>query len=277
MAGTWAAISRHLGLSERQLRALRSARSPFERLDIPVEVEGGQSAVIRLVLDPLPISGGASMESSESATASAAILMSSTSGGFAGAVGRFATGERNGVFVALGVPSLTTPQRFDREARTITTALRGRRLPEIQSRATLAELQGLAIRQPFVLHVAAHRDLGAVMLSDPSGNGVPVLDEDLIPLIAPEEGAPAVIVLSFCDSHQVAKRLRDRDIALISFEGELSDSAAFSFCEHLYEALALGRTVSMSFEVGKAAVRGAHGVEPLLSPFSSAHGRNLPL
>lgn len=104
-----------------------------------------------------------------------------------------------------------------------------------------------------------------------------VLDDDLVRLLAPDvNDHPAVLVLSFCDSADVAVRLLDLDIAVISFEGELPDDAAPEFFEHLYQAFNLGRTVRMAFEVGHAAVRANRGIEARLNGFSSAHDRQLP-
>ena len=135
----------------------------------------------------------------------------------------------------------------------------------------------MAVRRPFILHIAAHRSMGATGLANSRGEVDRVLDDDLVRLLAPDvNDHPAVLVLSFCDSADVARRLLDLDIAVISFEGELPDDAAPEFFEHLYQAFNLGRTVRMAFEVGHAAVRANRGIEARLNGFSSAHDRQLP-
>jgi hypothetical protein len=186
----------------------------------------------------------------------------------------------SGVTIALGVPiphgsEAGRQLSINQEARIVQRGLQGRPT-RVRPDATLVDLQHEALQRPFILHLAAHREFGLTTLAGPDGDPTPVLDEDLAKAIAPTEGAPAAIMLSFCDSHQVAALIEDRDIAVISFQGEILDDAARSFYWHLYEAISLGRPIGLAFEVAAGAVRGACGLRASINPYSSAHDRPLP-
>ena len=185
------------------------------------------------------------------------------------------------VVIAIGVENKDgNPQgrlALTQEAKIVQRVLRSDRArTRVSLDATLVDLQHEALLRPFILHIAAHRDAGLTTLAGPEGHPTPILDEDLANAIAPSEGAPGTVVLSFCDSHQVAALIEDRDIAVISFEGQVLDATARAFTWYLYDAISLGRPIRAAFEVALGAVRGAHGLKAFINPYSNSHDRSLP-
>jgi hypothetical protein len=271
------AIQPHLGMSAGRLRRLRRTRAALA-------VTPAAAPPTRITLDALrPEQRAISTVEQQSIAFDSHEAMATTSIGEAIGTTYFRGDVGNGVVIALGVQM---PDRngdasgrlnLNQEAKTAQRAMRGRREPVLRPDATLVDLQDAALRRPFILHVAAHREFGATMLAGHDGQATRVLDEDLVAAIAPTAGAPSAIMLSFCDSHEVAALIEDRDIAVISFHGKILDEAARDFYGHLYEALARGRSISLAFEVASGATRGSYGLTAVINPYSSAHARSLPL
>ena len=95
-------------------------------------------------------------------------------------------------------------------------------------------------------------------------------------MLVPERGGPAVLVLSFCDSAEIAALLRDTDVAVISFEGDVRDTAGQAFTQYLYDSLALGHTVGSAFEIAAAAVTAVGKAVPRLTGHGPGRHRPLP-
>jgi hypothetical protein len=266
----WRDIERHLGLTPYGRRTLSSRHEskPRPALDAPAK----PPITIRV---ELPSSAGRMHRWHELVPQSITLESRSVSSFTTTSSMDYWAFGGSDVFIAFGVQGQQR-QSFTQEAKRISAQFPAHRLPETHYDVTVAELQHLAVRRPFVLHVGAHRESGAVLLADGSGSNVPVLDEDFARLLAPEPSKmPAVVVLAFCDSAEVAKYLGTHDMAVISFEGELTDEAALAFSEALYGAFTRGRPVRTAFEAGQAATRGSFNLQVRLSTWSSQHDRVL--
>jgi len=266
---SWAQLGRHIGLSSSTLTRLRQHK--WERQSDDFHAQQTTAMTITLTF--------------EAAASTAEILQTMNSSIFENsnsqtmgeilATDHFRTPTNNEVILAVGSPSRGEGrQNFNHEAQVIRHALRGRAVPVVREAVSLAELHDAAVRRPFILHLAAHRSFGAVDLTGPDGERQPVPDVGLAKMVVPSQGAPKILILSFCGSVEVAQSLESEDVAIISFEGELTDDQAIAFHQNLYEAIRLGRRVGVAFEIGQAATM-ALGVTPRINAPNAAHEQRL--
>lgn len=164
---TWIEICRHLGVSPTallKLRQRRTAHTPTTPFVPP------PAPVVRLSFEP--DGGTRSGYQLDLSQSSSSLSSTSTLGHTLSAQGSaFLTGERNGVFVALGLAENDhrSALRLTQEAKTISRPFPGHRVPTVRHDTTRAELQDMAVRRPFILHIAAHRSMGATGLANSRG------------------------------------------------------------------------------------------------------------
>lgn len=275
---TYVTVLPHLEMRYDQLLQLRKAKP------VPSLASARQPAPTLHALEPAPPSPEQGLWLANSSASTA--LEASTSIAHSLSADVLNSSNRDGpaaadIVIVIGAlpdreSALADRPDFNREAGRIRHSVRIRRLPVSLPNATLVDIQDAALKRPFILHLAAHREFGATWFAGADGQPIKVLDKDLARAIAPTQGAPSAIMLSFCDSHEVAALIEDRDIAVISFCDVILDAAARDFWSHLYDALAVGQTVGESFEVAAGAARGSYGLNAVINPHSSAHGRKLP-
>lgn len=271
----YADSARHLGLSAGELRRMRDSK------DAPATEIARTSSAGFIIRPATAANDNGRATSSDSFEQTSFVNADHALGSASTAIGSvqnalYVGPTRQGVLIALGLAhDRDTSFRLRREEKVIIRELRGREVPDVQE-PTLPELQDQAVRRPFVLHLAAHRADGAVLLADPDGHPAWIEDRDVAAALSPQDGGPSLLVLSFCDSVRVAQLLSDRNIAVVSFSGDVDDDTAVQFASYLYSALRLGRSIRSAFEVAQAACRSL-GIHPELTPpHSTFHSEGLP-
>jgi hypothetical protein len=94
--------------------------------------------------------------------------------------------------------------------------------------------------RPTVVHLAAHADIGGICVSL---NGAPmaVIDSDLAIAIRAAAHRPRLVVLSYCDSENLARMLTgspaDHVEAAIGWRGKVTDPQARTFASLFYQRL----------------------------------------
>lgn len=149
------------------------------------------------------------------------------------------------------------PLRLDEEVRAIDHALRrGSARDGVELVAHFAtrsrDLQDALMRHdPQIVHFAGHgNDSGAVYLGDEHGRPRPVRREALGKLFGILGEWIKVVVLNGCDTLPTVEALGEVVDYAIGMNRPLTDAAAVVFAEAFYGALAMGRTVQESFDLG---------------------------
>jgi hypothetical protein len=149
------------------------------------------------------------------------------------------------------------PLRLDEEVRAIDHALRKGtardRLELVSHFATRTrDLQDALMRHdPQIVHFAGHADdPGVLYLGDEYGRPRPVGKEALGKLFGILGEWIKVVVLNGCDTLPTVEVLGEVVDYAIGMNRPLTDAAALVFAEAFYGALAMGRTVKESFDLG---------------------------
>jgi hypothetical protein len=146
------------------------------------------------------------------------------------------------------------PLRLDEEVRAIDHALRrGSAVELVAHFATRTrDLQDALMRHdPQVVHFAGHGgDPGVLYLGDEYGRPRPVGKEALAKLFGILDEWIKVVVLNGCDTLPTVEALGEVVDYAIGMNRPLTDAAAIVFAEAFYGALAMGRTVKDSFDLG---------------------------
>lgn len=149
------------------------------------------------------------------------------------------------------------PLRLDEEVRAIEHAiLRGRErdrvelIPHFATRAR--DLQDALLRHnPQIVHFAGHGDdSGVLYLGDEYGRPRPVGKEALGKMFGILREWIRVVILNGCDTLPTVDVLSEVVDYSIGMNQPLSDASAIVFAEAFYGALAMGKTVQASFELG---------------------------
>lgn len=149
------------------------------------------------------------------------------------------------------------PLRLDEEVRAIDHALRkgsARETVELVSHfaTRTRDLQDALMRHdPQIVHFAGHGDApGVLYLGDEYGRPRPVRKEALGKLFGILGEWIKVVVLNGCDTLPTVEALGEIVDYAIGMNRPLTDAAAIAFAEAFYGALAMGRTVKESFDLG---------------------------
>ena len=149
------------------------------------------------------------------------------------------------------------PLRLDEEVRAIDHALRkgsARDRVELVSHfaTRTRDLQDALMRHdPQIVHFAGHGDdPGVLYLGDEYGRPRPVGKEALGKLFGILGEWIKVVVLNGCDTLPTVEVLGEVVDYAIGMNRPLTDAAALIFAEAFYGALAMGRTVKESFDLG---------------------------
>ncbi|HKP76969.1 MAG TPA: CHAT domain-containing protein [Longimicrobiaceae bacterium] len=149
------------------------------------------------------------------------------------------------------------PLRLDEEVRAIDHAVRKGserdRVELVSHFATRArDLEDALLRHdPQIVHFAGHGDdPGVLYLGDEYGRPRPVGKEALGKLFGILGEWIKVVVLNGCDTLPTVEVLSEVVDYAIGMNRPLSDAAAVIFAEAFYGALAMGRTVKESFDLG---------------------------
>lgn len=149
------------------------------------------------------------------------------------------------------------PLRLDEEVRAIDHALRKGRarervklIPHFATRTR--DLQDALLRHdPQIVHFAGHgNDSGVLYLGDEYGRPRPVGKEALGKLFGILSEWIKVVILNGCDTLPTVDVLGEVVDYAIGMNQPLSDASAIVFAKAFYGALAMGRTVRESFELG---------------------------
>ncbi len=147
--------------------------------------------------------------------------------------------------------------RLDEEVRAIEHAIRKGRahegvqlIPHFATRTR--DLQDALLRHdPQIVHFAGHGDdTGALYLGDDHGRPRKVTKEALAKLFGILHEWIRVVILNGCDTLAIIEALGDAVDYSIGMNRPLSDPSALVFARAFYGALAMGRTVKDSFELG---------------------------
>ena len=146
--------------------------------------------------------------------------------------------------------------RLDEEVRAIDHAIRkGEARDRVELVAYFAtrtrDLQDALLRHdPQIVHFAGHGDdLGVLYLGDEHGGPRPVGKEALGKLFGILQQWIKVVILNGCDTLPTVEALSEVVDYAIGMNRPLTDASAIVFAEAFYGALAMGRTVRMSFDL----------------------------
>jgi hypothetical protein len=171
-------------------------------------------------------------------------LISNTGNAFSNVAAR----RRSEVVVAYGPHGFD--HEFDREGQIIRHRLRFASLSPIERAAITPEtLKAEVLRQPHILYLAVHREMGTSRLSDDDGRALTLNDEKLAECLAPSEGTPNLIIVTGCNSQDLLPLLRARGIGgFIGFDSTLNDEDARLFAGELFGQYASGSSLSAGAE-----------------------------
>lgn len=111
--------------------------------------------------------------------------------------------------------------------------------------------------QPDVLHVAAHGEDGAIILSHPDREDVRVDGEALASLLGILAQRPKLVVLNACSSDEMARDLASAGGAefVIGTDARISNVGARAMAAALYQTLADAGSISEAFEAAATQLR----------------------
>ncbi|HEX8091168.1 MAG TPA: CHAT domain-containing protein [Blastocatellia bacterium] len=154
-------------------------------------------------------------------------------------------------------PTDSTRLRLDAEFRAIDEKLRQSQFRDIfelkhQPAVRVSDLQDHFLRHdPDIVHFSGHgSDNSEIILEDDSGRSQAVPVRALSSLFAALKENIRCVVLNACYSEQQAQAIAQHIECVVGMSQEISDSAAINFATAFYRALAYGKNVKTSFELG---------------------------
>lgn len=154
-------------------------------------------------------------------------------------------------------PSNVSQLRLDEEVREIDKKIRAgdfrdnfTLIPQLALRPS--DLQEALMRhKPHIVHFSGHGNrTQGILLQDESGNAVPVKKEVLGRLFKILKDNLRIVVLNACHSKRQSKSITDEIDYTVVMNKAIYDKAAVAFSAAFYRALAFGRTVKESFDLG---------------------------
>jgi TIR domain/CHAT domain len=165
-------------------------------------------------------------------------------------------------------PAGTTPLSLDEEIRAIDDKIRGaehRDHLELTSQwaVRLDDLSGLLMRRrPHVVHFSGHgAPAGEIILLGADGTPQPIPPEVLAALFRVLKDEVRVVVLNACYSEAQAKAIAREIDCAVGMSRAIRDDHAVAFASEFYQALAYGRSVQDSFDLGVIRLTGEGAVD----------------
>jgi hypothetical protein len=151
--------------------------------------------------------------------------------------------------------------RLDEEIRSIRERIRAAShrdaiVLEQEWAVRVGDLQAHLLRhQPHIVHFSGHGSRnGAIILEDIVGRRMPVSPATLRSLFSTLKDNIRCVVLNACYSQDQAEAIASVIEFVVGMTDAIGDASAISFAAGFYQALAFGRDIGTSFELGKGQI-----------------------